>query len=48
MIEVTIEQMYAEACRRLGEAIVREGVLSAEVQRLAAENAALREQVDQT
>lgn len=33
MIEVTQEQMYAEACRALGEAIVRERILTAELQR---------------
>lgn len=44
MIEVTIEQLYAEATRALGEAVVRERILTAEVQRLMSENAALREQ----
>lgn len=28
MIDVTIEQAYAEACRALGEAIVRERLLA--------------------
>lgn len=36
MIEVTQEQMYAEACRALGESIVRERIMAAEVQRLVA------------
>lgn len=40
MIEVTQEQMYAEACRALGESIVRERIMAAELQRLAAEKAA--------
>lgn len=44
MIEVSAEQMYAEACRQLGEALVRERILSETLDRLAAENAALRQQ----
>lgn len=33
MIEVTTEDLYAEACRALGEAIVRERILTAELRR---------------
>jgi len=33
MIEVTTEDLYAEACRALGEAIVRERIITAELQR---------------
>lgn len=40
MIEVTQEQMYAEACRALGESIVRERIMAAELQRLTVEKAA--------
>ena len=34
MMNVNLEQAYDEACRALGEAIVRERLLSAELQRL--------------
>lgn len=43
MIEITIEDMYAEATRALGESVVRERLLAKEVQRLAAENEAIRQ-----
>lgn len=33
-MQVTIEDAYAEACRALGESIVTQRLLSAEVQRL--------------
>ena len=33
MIEVTTEDLYAEACRALGEAIVRERIITAELRR---------------
>jgi len=33
-MQVSLEEVYAEACRALGEAIVRERFLTAEVQRL--------------
>ena len=33
-MDVTLEDAYAEACRALGEAIVTQRLLSAEVQRL--------------
>lgn len=36
-MNVTLEDAYAEACRALGESIVRERLLTAELQRLAAE-----------
>src|SRR5690606_19652847 len=36
MIEISIEGAYAEACRTLGEATVRERLLVAEIQRLSA------------
>ena len=36
-MNVTIEDAYREACTALGEAVVRERLLSAEVQRLTAE-----------
>lgn len=36
-MQVTIEDAYAEACRALGEAIVTQRLLAAEVQRLAPE-----------
>lgn len=36
MIEVTEAQMFAEACQALGESIVRERILSAELDRMAA------------
>lgn len=39
MIDVTIEDAYAEACRALGESIVRERLLSAELARRDAEAA---------
>lgn len=35
-MNVNLEDAYAEACRALGESIVRERLLSAEIQRLAA------------
>lgn len=41
-MNVTLEDAYAEACRALGEATVRERLLTAEIQRLTAENEALR------
>lgn len=33
MIQVTTDDLYAEACRALGESIVRERILTAELQR---------------
>lgn len=36
-MNVTIEDAYAEACRALGESIVRERLLSAEIQRLTSD-----------
>ena len=33
-MQVSLEEVYAEACRALGEAIVRERLLAVEVQRL--------------
>jgi len=41
-VNVTLEQAYAEGCKALGEALIRERLLTAEVQRLTAENEALR------
>lgn len=41
---ITLEDAYAEACRALGESIVRERLLTAEVQRLSVEDAALAAQ----
>lgn len=41
-MDVTLEDAYAEACRALGESIVTQRLLSAEVHRLATENQALR------
>ena len=43
MIQVSIEDAYAEACKALGDATVRERLLTAEIQRLTAENEALRQ-----
>lgn len=37
MIEVTQEQMYAEACRALGDSIVRQNLMAGELQRMASE-----------
>lgn len=37
MIEVTIEDLYAEACRKVGELTVTNTLLQAEVIRLQAE-----------
>lgn len=34
MMDVTLEDAYAEACRALGESIVRERLLAAEVKRI--------------
>lgn len=42
MIEITIEDMYAEATQALGESVVRERLLAKEVQRLNAETDELR------
>lgn len=36
-MNVTLEAAYREACLALGEAVVRERLLTAEVQRLSAE-----------
>lgn len=36
-MDVTIEDAYREACLALGEGVVRERLLTAEMQRLAAE-----------
>lgn len=41
-MNVTIEDAYAEACRALGDALVTQRLLGAEVQRLTAENEALK------
>ena len=38
-MQVTIEDAYAEACRALGESVVRERLLTAEVRRLMAQSA---------
>lgn len=43
MIKVTTDQLYAEVCRALGETEVRARLLADEVQRLTAENEALRQ-----
>jgi hypothetical protein len=37
MLNVTIEDAYREACTALGETIVRERLLTVELQRLSAE-----------
>jgi hypothetical protein len=34
MMQIIIEQAYREACRSLGEALVREQLLRAEIERL--------------
>ena len=36
-MDVTLEDAYAEACRALGESVVRERLLTAEVRRLMAQ-----------
>lgn len=36
VMQVTMDEAYAEACRALGESVVRERLLVAEVQRLGA------------
>lgn len=46
MIQVTIEDLYAEATKALGESITRERILTAELRRLISENAALLAQVE--
>ncbi len=38
MIDVTMDDLYREACQALGEAIVRERLLAREVARLTAES----------
>lgn len=35
-MNVTLEDAYSEACRALGEAVVRERLLTAEIHRLTA------------
>lgn len=49
-MNVTLEDAYAEACRALGESIVRERLVSVEVQRLSGEveaaNARTQEAID--
>lgn len=42
-MNVTLEAAYAEACHALGESIVRERLLSAEVERLSSERVAADE-----
>ena len=43
-MNVSLEDAYAEACRALGESVVRERLLSAELQRLSGKDeAATRE-----
>lgn len=37
-MDVTVDTVYAEACRQLGDAQVRAALLAAEVQRLTAES----------
>lgn len=36
-MNVTLEEAYAEACRALGESVVRERLMSRELERLHAE-----------
>lgn len=43
MIEVTIEDMYSEACRKVGELTVTNSILVTEVQRLSAQVEALED-----
>lgn len=40
MMQVTIEQAYQEACTALGEAVVRERLLIAQLSKLTAEGEA--------
>jgi hypothetical protein len=40
MKTITLEDAYAEACRALGESIVRERLLTAEIQRLSTDEKA--------
>jgi hypothetical protein len=42
-MEVTIEEAYAEACQALGEALVRERILTSQLARLTSANAAQTE-----
>lgn len=44
-MNVTLDAAYEEACAALGAAIVTQRLLSAEVERLAAENEQLRAQL---
>jgi len=42
-MNVTLEQLYVEACKALGEVVVAQRLLSAEVIALTEENKVLRE-----
>lgn len=47
MIEVTMDDLYEQACKALGDSTVKLALLTAELQRVTAERDALAEQVGQ-